>query len=145
MYLIDTNIWLERLLDQKRSQEVGQFLDQVPSERLYMSDFTLHSIGIIMSRHKQSETFLSFIQDVFIVGAVVLVQLYPEDMSHLVDTMEQFSLDFDDAYQHAIAERYDLTLVSFDQHFDHTMRGRRTPGELLDHDFDYSDKGANND
>jgi hypothetical protein len=27
MYLVDTNIWLERLLDQERSEEVGQFPD----------------------------------------------------------------------------------------------------------------------
>lgn len=26
MYLVDTNIWLERLLDQERSAEVGRFL-----------------------------------------------------------------------------------------------------------------------
>ncbi len=45
MYLLDTNIWLERLLDQHRSEEVGRLLDQVPSQRLFMTDFTLHSIG----------------------------------------------------------------------------------------------------
>ena len=26
MYLVDTNIWLERLLDQEKSEEVGNFL-----------------------------------------------------------------------------------------------------------------------
>jgi len=25
MYLVDTNIWLERLLDQEKSEEVGEF------------------------------------------------------------------------------------------------------------------------
>ena len=30
MYLVDTNVWLERLLDQERSSEVGQFLASVP-------------------------------------------------------------------------------------------------------------------
>ncbi len=44
MYLVDTNIWLERLLDQERSAEVGQFLSGVASARLLMTDFTLHSI-----------------------------------------------------------------------------------------------------
>lgn len=32
MYLVDTNVWLERLLDQARSDEVGQFLDAIASE-----------------------------------------------------------------------------------------------------------------
>jgi hypothetical protein len=33
MYLLDTNIWLERLLDQGRSGEVDTFLSSVPSDR----------------------------------------------------------------------------------------------------------------
>jgi len=45
VYLVDTNIWLERLLDQAGSEEVGQFLQRVSNDRLYLSDFTLHSIG----------------------------------------------------------------------------------------------------
>jgi hypothetical protein len=40
MYLVDTNIWLERLLEQDRSEEVERFLDQVPSDQLLMTDFS---------------------------------------------------------------------------------------------------------
>ena len=32
MYLVDANVWLERLLDQARSDEVGHFLDHVPND-----------------------------------------------------------------------------------------------------------------
>jgi len=42
VYLVDTNIWLERLLDQDRSEEVGDFLGRVSSDRIYLTDFTLH-------------------------------------------------------------------------------------------------------
>jgi len=45
--------------------------------------------------------------------------------------IEHFNLDFDDAYQYAIAEKYDLTIVSFDRDFDRTERGRKTPGEVV--------------
>ncbi len=34
MYLVDTNVWLERLLEQARAEEVAQFLDRTPSEIL---------------------------------------------------------------------------------------------------------------
>lgn len=44
---------------------------------------------------------------------------------------QRFNLDFDDAYQYVAAEKYDLTLVSFDSDFDQTERGRRTPAEVL--------------
>ena len=65
MYLIDTNIWLERLLHQEKSE------------------------------------------------------------------MDQFDLDFDDAYHYVAAEKYGLTIVSLDRDFDQTERGRKTPDEVL--------------
>jgi len=129
VYLVDTNVWLERLLDQTRSEEVGQFLARVPSERLFISDFAFHSIGVVLSRLKQVGALLRFAQDAFVDGAVSLVHLEPEDTPRLVRVMAQFNLDFDDAYQYVTAEKYHLSLVSFDTDFDHTERGRSTPQE----------------
>lgn len=71
MYLVDTNIWLERLLDQERSAQVGQFLVEMPTKRLLMTDFTLHSIGIILSRFHRREVFIRFVDDVLIEGGVL--------------------------------------------------------------------------
>jgi hypothetical protein len=45
MYLVDTNVWLERLLDQERSEEVGNFLNHTPSDLLSITDFAFHSRG----------------------------------------------------------------------------------------------------
>jgi hypothetical protein len=40
-----------------------------------------------------------------------------------LDTVaKKFALDFDDAYQYVVAEKYDLQLVSFDADFDRTER-----------------------
>ena len=44
MYLVDTNVWLERLMDQTKANEVRQFLDNIPSEHLFITDFSFHSI-----------------------------------------------------------------------------------------------------
>jgi predicted nucleic acid-binding protein len=99
MYLVDTNVWLERLLDQERSAEVGQFLSAIASDELLMSDFSLHSIGIILDRLGQRGTLPQFVNDLFVDGQVTLVAVPPQAMGHLVARMEQFSLDFDDAYQ----------------------------------------------
>ena len=131
MYLVDTNIWLERLLDQTRSREVGHFLDHIPSERLFITDFAFHTIGVVLSRLNQMEVLLRFIEDAFIDGAVGLIHLEPGDTERLVSVIEQFNLDFDDAYQYVAAEKYNLALVSFDSDFDHTERGRKTPAEVL--------------
>jgi uncharacterized protein len=43
----------------------------------------------------------------------------------------RFGLDFDDAYQYAIAGRYGLTIVSFDKDFDRTTKGRKEPAEIV--------------
>ena len=131
MYLVDTNIWLERLLNQEKSEEVGKFLDNISSGDLYVTDFTFHSIGLILCRLNQKKVLLQFIQDVFIDGAVNLVHLEPTDIKYLMKVMDEFVLDFDDAYQYVAAEKYGLTIISFDSDFDRTRRGKKTPIEIL--------------
>ena len=132
MYLVDTNVWLERLLDQERSWEVGRFLDLVSSDQLFITDFAFHSIGIVLSRLNCVGAFLQFVRDAFIDGDVSIVCLGPEDMAKVVDVMQKFNLDFDDAYQYVVAERYGLTIVSFDSDFDRTERGHKVPKDLLE-------------
>ena len=131
MYLVDTNIWLERLLDQERAAEVGEFLALIPAEDLLMSDFSLHSIGVILDRLGQCAILTQFVDDLFVQGEVILVSVQPEDMYHLVEVMDRFNLDFDDAYQYVAAEQSAAVIVSFDGDFDHTERGRQTPVEVL--------------
>lgn len=131
MYLVDTNIWLERLLDQQRSAEVGQFLARVPTEELSMSDFTLHSIGIVLDRLGQRAILPGFVDDLFMQGGITLVSVRPDAIHRLVTVMDQFNLDFDDAYQYVAAERSRLVIVSFDADFDRTDRGRQTPAEIF--------------
>jgi len=51
-------------------------------------------------------------------------------MKDLLSARKQFGLDFDDAYQYTAAEKYNLTLLSFDTDFDRTARGRKTPATV---------------
>ncbi|NOX61155.1 MAG: type II toxin-antitoxin system VapC family toxin [Chloroflexi bacterium] len=131
MFLLDTNIWLERMLDQARATEVKQFLDRVPSNQLLITDFSLHSIGVILYRLKKRSVFSLFVTDLFIEGYVGLITLRPSDIKRHMEVAEVFDLDFDDAYQYVAAELYDVDLVSFDRDFDRTKRGRRTPLDIL--------------
>ena len=130
MYLVDTNIWLERLLEQTRSEEVGKLLERIPGDQLYLTDFTLHSIGIILTRLAQPTTFTDFVEDVLINSSVHLVGLQPEDMTRVTEAGKAYKLDFDDAYQYASADKFGLVLVSFDSDFDRTPRRRKSPSEV---------------
>jgi uncharacterized protein len=89
MYLVDTNVWLERLLDQDRSEEVGEFLSKVAADQLLMSDFTLHSIGVILNRLGQRSVLPRFVEDLFAQGNVMLVSFRPEAMQRPVEVMDQ--------------------------------------------------------
>ncbi len=131
MYLVDTNVWLERLLAQEKADDVRRFLEAVSSDQLFISDFSFHSICVILTRLKRKQVLLDFAQDVFIDGAVNLLSVKPDETQNLIDVMDKFNLDFDDAYQYVLAEKNDLTLVSFDGDFNRTARGRKTPAEIL--------------
>jgi predicted nucleic acid-binding protein len=96
-----------------------------------ITDFSFHSIGVLLTRRNQSEILLPFVQDVFIDGAVRLVHLEPQDTPNIVAAINQYNLDFDDAYQYVAAQRHNLIIVSFDNDFNRTPEGRRTPAEIF--------------
>ncbi|MGQ9628529.1 MAG: hypothetical protein ACUVV0_16685 [Anaerolineae bacterium] len=50
LFLIDTNLIAEVLLRQAKTEEVKQFLGSTLPEKLYLTEFSLYSLGIILSR-----------------------------------------------------------------------------------------------
>ena len=131
MFLLDTNIWLERLLGQGQAEVAAELLDRLSPSDMCMTDFTLHSIGVICNRLKQRDVFIRFVDDVLIDAGVVLVSIPANQMKRVVEIMERFGLDFDDAYQYVAAEIEKATIVSFDKDFDKTDQGRLTPMQVL--------------
>ena len=131
MYLLDTNIILELMLNRGKAHDVARLFRSVPAERLFISEFSLYSIGIIFHQRKTPEKYLELIDDLIIKAGVHSARLLPEDMRDLSNNARDFSLDFDDAYQYTASEKYGLTLVSFDADFDRTPNGRKKPDELV--------------
>ena len=114
MYLLDTNMFLEILLDQERKEECKNFLNDNLGD-LNVSDFSLHSIGVVLYRYQKDEIFQSFIKD--ILPKVDVVNLPIDAYSFVEDARKIHKLDFDDSYQYGLAHFYDLVLVSMDQDF----------------------------
>ena len=131
MYLLDTNIILELLLDQENADEVEQFLRNISPQSLHLSEFSLYSLGVILIRRNMHNLFVQSIDDLLITGGIRQVRLELEDIPNLVNISQRFNLDFDDAYQYVAAEKYDLIIVSFDRDFDRTERGKRTLLQVL--------------
>lgn len=129
--LLDTNIFLEIILDQEHARDARTLLGHSDKHELFISDYSFHSIGLILFRRKQHDVFQQFISDLLSNGVMSMVSLYPEDMDDCIDAAKRFSLDFDDAYQYMVAKKYDFALISFDKDFDATDRGRKSPGDVL--------------
>jgi predicted nucleic acid-binding protein len=131
MNLIDTNIVLELLLEREKAESVRAFFQRIPTSEIVISDFSLHSIGILLLKIKKPEVLRSFIEDLIISGGVHVLSLNPQEILDAVEIANRFHLDFDDAYQYAVAEKYNLEVISFDTDFDRTERGRKTPDEVV--------------
>lgn len=130
-YLVDTNVWLERLLDQEKSVIASRFFDLIPTEELFVSDFSIHSIGVILSRLKKFDVFEKFIDDLFVNGQLEQLSLDTVDLLDVITNIQKYKLDFDDAYQFSVAQKYDLTLITFDKNFNAKGIKKNTPDEIV--------------
>ncbi len=94
MYLLDTNIFLEILLGQNRSKECELFINDNRGN-LVISDFSLHSIGVILLRNNKHDTFSSFASE--ILEKIMVFSLPVSMYTTLPEYSKKTGLDFDDA------------------------------------------------
>jgi len=62
-FLVDTNVFLEILLSQDKKEHCKMFLNNNIGI-LNMTDFSFHSIGVILFRYAKEDIFQKFIEDV---------------------------------------------------------------------------------
>jgi predicted nucleic acid-binding protein len=114
MFLADTNIFLEVLLAGNKAETCKAFLDQNPG-KIHLSDFSLHSIGVILFRQRKELVFKAFFEDVSINTRIL--SLAKESYLKLPEIKQRFNLDFDDAYQFQVAEDHKLAIATMDKDF----------------------------
>ena len=110
---------------------MDDYLDQTVSDQVFITEFSLHSIGLMLVRRGRPDTQFAFVQDTIIDRDVHVVSLPLDPFLRLGEIMRDLRLDYDDAYQYAVAEHFNLRLVSFDADFDGTPLGRSTPAQVL--------------
>jgi predicted nucleic acid-binding protein len=128
--LIDTNIFLEIILWQERAPQARDLLERIENHDFFITDYSLHSIGVLLFRMGRYQSFQEFLADLMVRAGTIMIFLLVEDMPSVIQAAQQFHLDFDDAYQYAAAAKNNLTIVSFDSDFDRTDHGRKTPTEI---------------
>ena len=117
MFLVDTNIFLEIFLDQIKEENCRNFLNNYIG-KLNITDFSLHSIGIILFKYNKEDIFQKFIED--IVPNVKLLSLPMEKYIEVINVKKSLDLDldFDDVYQYSVAKYYGLKIVTMDKDFE---------------------------
>ena len=125
MFLLDSNIFLEILLNQNSRTRAEEFITSQNPKALFISQFSLHSIGVILNKRKQLNVYKQFIEEV--IDHINVISLNLAGLKELGEIKEKFNLDFDDAYQYLSAKQYGLKIVSFDKDFDKTNITRIQP------------------
>ncbi len=131
MYLLDTNIFLEILLEQKRSEECEVLLRNIKNSKalFYVSSFTLHSIEVAMIRENKAELLADFLGFI-LVSKIVRLDTNTNDELQILNLSKEFKLDFDDAFQFYLCRRNNLKIVSYDRHFDKLPITRVEPKDI---------------
>jgi len=115
MFLVDTNVFLEILLRQEKKESCKKFMDNNVRD-LNITDFSLHSIGVILFRYDKKDVFQKFVEDV--IPNVKLLSLPIGMYGEMINASKSLTLDFDDAYQYIIARYYGLKVVTMDKDFE---------------------------
>jgi uncharacterized protein len=118
-YLVDTNVFLEILLNQAGRKKCEAFL-QGEKGAAWISDFTLHSIGVLLFRQKRPELFDQFTADS--LPQFTILSLSETGYSQLAEINTRHGLDFDDAYQFAVARENNLAIATQDKDFQRVQR-----------------------
>lgn len=102
--LIDTNLFLEIILEQENAEQAKSLLQRTREHEFFVTDYALHSIGLLLFRRRQHDAFKSFPRDLTVRAGITVISVSTDQMGAVIDASEKFRLDFDDAYQYVAAE-----------------------------------------
>jgi predicted nucleic acid-binding protein len=113
-FLFDTNIFLEILLDQDKKNVCKKLLNDNIG-KVFLSDFSLHSIGVILLKQKKLKVLDQFLRDILPHSSIL--SLPKEKYSEITGFVSKYKLDFDDTYQSLIAKEFEIGILTMDSDF----------------------------
>lgn len=118
MYLLDTNIFLEILLDQKESSICLKVLELLDANSPgFISHFSLHAIEAITGRSGRFTLLSKFLQSLNQNPFLDCLTTTIDEDIEITRLAPRVGLDFDDTMQYYLARKRNLTLVSLDRDF----------------------------
>jgi len=130
--VVDTNIFLEFLRGQGRSQECLRLMRRVERGEIqaYMTGFSLHGIEVVLERVGKIAGLIKFLGWVIHTQNLSVYHTNPYEELQVAALIKTTGLDFDDALQYYVAKTLSTVLVSFDRDFDGTDIKRQEPDEI---------------
>jgi len=132
-YLIDTNIFLELILNRAFKNDCARLLKEVENGNLeaYVSSFSIHSIEVILSNFNKQKELKIFLSSIIDFEGLSVYSTNIEEELGAIEEMEK-GLDFDDALQSFITKKLKASIVSYDRHFDNIKGLKRVmPSDIL--------------
>lgn len=133
MLLIDTNIFLEYLLNQRHADEVEAFLIHIQSANVptVCSHFAIHAIEAILSGANKYDAIGQFLKNMERNPSISIYATSITEEMEISRMAQEKKLDFDDALQYYVAKKTGCyAIISFDTDFDHTDLMRKTPQSI---------------
>lgn len=132
MYLIDTNVFLEILMQQERSENCKKLLEKVAESDMncLVSSFTVNGVeGMLIDELEALDKFMTNITSLVNLD---VVKTSIEEEKHIIELAKSGNLDFDNALQYSVAKRENAeAIISFDSDFDKTDLERKEPEEII--------------
>lgn len=131
MLLIDTNIFLELFLGQKKAGDCERLLEKVSKGDVeaVVTKFTVHAAEAVLNDPALILAFVRNLQNS--LGLTVYESSLEDEMASSM-LMDKVKLDFDDALQYYVAKKLGAeAIISYDKHFDKLDVARKEPADLL--------------
>lgn len=118
MYLFDTNIFLEILLNQEHAEGCYKRIEDLnDNESGWMTSFSLHAIEAIIGKTKKSKILSKFLMTIETHPFLYVYATILEEELEISKIMNSKQLDFDDSLQYYVAKKKSLILVTLDKDF----------------------------
>ncbi len=136
MYFVDTNVFLEWFLDRKNAKDCELFFAKIVSGKIIAvcSRFSIYSILIHITNRKNFEQAKKFLEFINSNENILVVSTGVSDDLKILELVEKYGLDFDDALQYYVATESNCeAIITFDADFKNKAKILTlTPAQVLE-------------